>query len=151
MKTIQKEHEAKVDVLQQRIKTYQKEVATLNKANNKQKSTQQQSANNAAAAAAAAAANCLRSPYLPTYPGGSSSPPSKQGPSIVQAGCPLPGLPDQWCGYTLVPALSGGSSVQASHFCVIFWWSGLRRGVWVQTEVGPPPPVLFEGRSVEKN
>ena len=57
MKTIQKEHEAKVDVLQQRIKTYQKEVATLNKANNKQKSTQQQSANNAAAAAAAAAAN----------------------------------------------------------------------------------------------
>nr|CAG4649161.1 EOG090X02IW [Scapholeberis mucronata]SVE93500.1 EOG090X02IW [Scapholeberis mucronata] len=42
LKTIQKEHEAKVDVLQQRIKTYQKEVATLNKANNKHKSAQQQ-------------------------------------------------------------------------------------------------------------
>nr|CAG4636843.1 EOG090X02IW [Ceriodaphnia reticulata]SVE72819.1 EOG090X02IW [Ceriodaphnia reticulata] len=57
MKTIQREHEAKVDVLQQRIKAYQKEVATLNKANNKQKSAQhqqqQQSANAAAVAAAA--------------------------------------------------------------------------------------------------
>nr|CAG4636006.1 EOG090X02IW [Eubosmina coregoni]SVE69683.1 EOG090X02IW [Eubosmina coregoni] len=36
MKTIQKEHEAKMDFLQQRIKTYQKEVAGLNKAKNKQ-------------------------------------------------------------------------------------------------------------------
>nr|CAG4641527.1 EOG090X02IW [Eurycercus lamellatus] len=34
-KTIQKEHEAKVEVLQQRIKNFQKEVAVLNKAKNK--------------------------------------------------------------------------------------------------------------------
>ena len=34
LKTVQKDHEAKVDVLQQRIKALQKEVATLKKANN---------------------------------------------------------------------------------------------------------------------
>nr|SVE70929.1 EOG090X02IW [Daphnia similis] len=62
VKTIQKEHEAKVDILQERIKTYQREVATLNKANNKHKSDQQKqlhqqqkSAANAIATANAAA------------------------------------------------------------------------------------------------
>lgn len=41
VKTVQKEYEAKVDILQERIKTYQREVATLNKANNKHKCDQQ--------------------------------------------------------------------------------------------------------------
>nr|SVE86007.1 EOG090X02IW [Daphnia similis]SVE87262.1 EOG090X02IW [Daphnia similis] len=75
VKTIQKEHEAKVDILQERIKTYQREVATLNKANNKHKSDQQkqlhQQQKSAANAIATAAASLGQSSN--STPGGSKS------------------------------------------------------------------------------
>nr|CAG4634661.1 EOG090X02IW [Alona affinis] len=56
LKTVQKEHEAKVEALQQRIKNFQKEIAQLNKVN-KQNSNKLSSA----AAAAAAAADSSKS------------------------------------------------------------------------------------------
>lgn len=72
IKTIQKEHEAKVDVLQQRIKTYQKEVATLNKANNKQKSaTQHQQQQQQQSSSATANANST--PVIKSRGSGSDS------------------------------------------------------------------------------
>nr|SVE77485.1 EOG090X02IW [Daphnia lumholtzi] len=74
IKTIQKEHEAKVDILQERIKTYQREVATLNKANNKHKSDQQKQLHQqqkSAAIATAAAASLGQSSN--STPGGSKS------------------------------------------------------------------------------
>nr|SVE84141.1 EOG090X02IW [Daphnia pulex] len=86
IKTIQKEYEAKVDILQERIKTFQKEVATLNKANNKHKSDQQKqmqqqkktdnavaAANATAVANAAAAATAFAIQNNNSNPGGSKS------------------------------------------------------------------------------
>nr|SVE80001.1 EOG090X02IW [Daphnia magna] len=77
VKTIQKEHEAKVDILQERIKTYQREVATLNKANNKHKSDQQkqlhQQQKSAANAIATANAAASLGQSSNSTPGGSKS------------------------------------------------------------------------------
>ncbi len=53
MKTVQKEHDTKVELLQQRIKNLQKDVAQLNKTNKQQQQLQIKTEKNNALAAAA--------------------------------------------------------------------------------------------------
>lgn len=81
LKTVQKEHEAKVDVMQERIRKLQKEVAALNKNKNlngggKASGQQQQVASNGGSTSSSAAGNTTPMPGKSRGSGSDSDSPS---------------------------------------------------------------------------